>query len=180
MGWSCVSVRRRLPLFAGDDLSEHEKKSVEHHLIRCAGCRDRLAALRESRDIIQQYQSVPAEADTLPSLWPSIRNQLPLRDFSRRPRQALLPLSAVAAATIAIGVVFLNRPVQLDSFRDRASRSAIPTVDSLDHAFIGESVSRLKSEKMLGSPALDEWSPRATPYFHLDSAHPMGLVPGEL
>ena len=62
-------------LFAGDDLSEHEKRSVEIHLNGCASCRDRLAALRGSRDVIQQYQAVPSDLDTLPSLWPRIRHQ---------------------------------------------------------------------------------------------------------
>jgi hypothetical protein len=180
MGWRCVNVRRRLPLFAGDDLPEQEKESVELHLNKCANCRDRLASLRESRDFIQQYASVPAEPDTSPSLWPSIRNQLAHRYYARRPRRALLPVSAVAAASIAIGVVLWNRPVHLESFGDRTSRSAIHTVDSMDHAFFGDRVSRLKPETVFGSPAWEEGSRRVTPYYQLDSSHPLGLVPGEL
>ena len=179
MGWRCVSVRRRLALFAGDDLSEHEKRSVEIHLNGCASCRDRLAALRGSRDVIQQYQAVPSDLDTLPSLWPRIRHQLTQQELSRRPGRSWLPVSAVAAATIAMGVVLWNRPAHLEPFPDRAPRSAIPTADSSDHEFNGVSIPRLQSEKMTSRSALEQGNSPGTPYFHLESARPVGLFPDE-
>ena len=179
MGWRCVSVRRRLALFVGDDLSEHEKRSVELHLNGCASCRDRLAALRGSRDVVQQYQAVLSDLEPLPSLWPSIRRQLTLQEFSRRPRRSWLPVSAVAAATIAMGVVLWNRPAYLEPFPDRTPRSAIPTADSSGHAFNSVSVPRLKSGKMVSHSALGEGDSPGTPHFHLESARPVGLFPDE-
>jgi len=179
MGWRCVSMRRRLALFVGDDLSEHEKRSVQHHLNGCTSCRDRLASLRKSRDVIQQYQTEPSDLATLPSLWPVLRHQLTQRELSRRPRRSFLPASAVTAATVAIGVVLWNRPARLESLPGRAPDSAIHAADSSDKARNASSDPTLNSEKMIGRSALDQGNSHGVPYFHLESAHPVGLIPNE-
>lgn len=172
MGWRCVSVRRRLALFVGDDLSEHEKRSVEFHLNECASCRDLLAALHRSREVIQKCSTEPAETDTSPSLWQSVRRQLTEREFSRGPRRSWLPAGAVAAATIAIGVVLWNRPGHLEPVQ---YRSSFPSTSTTDFSF---TVSSLDSGTMIGHSA-NEGLSAPPPYFHLESAHPVEFIPDE-
>lgn len=172
MGLRCVTVRRRLALFVGDDLSGDERKAVEVHLTECASCRDVLAWLRRSREVIQKCRTESAETDTSPSLWPSIRCQLTERGFSRGPRRSWLPAGAVAAATIAIGVVLWNRPARLEPVHDHSSVPATATADS------SFTIHEPDPDKMIGRLADEEWSP-ASAYFHLESARPVGFIPGE-
>lgn len=165
MGWRCSSVRRRLALFVGDDLSGHERRAVAEHLTDCASCRDLLAALRRSREVMQICRTEHPDRDTSPALWPSVRGHLTEREFSRGPRRFWLPAGAVAAASVAIGVVLWNRPGQLEPVHNRSS---FPSTSTADSSF---TISKLDAD--------EELSP-APPYFHLENAHPVDFIPGEL
>jgi hypothetical protein len=173
MGWRCVSVRRRLALFVGDDLSEPERRALERHVSKCASCCEYLASLQRSQEVIQQYRVQPAASENAPSLWPGLCRQLPAREFLRCPRRSWLPPSAVAAASIAIAVVLWNRPARLEPVPDRSSlRSTLAT----DPSF---AVSKLNSEELIDRPGNERTLP-APAYFHLEKAEPADFIPGEL
>jgi hypothetical protein len=84
-----------------------------------------------------------------------------------------LPAGAVAAATIAISVVFWNRPTRLEPVHDRSSVRSTPAAD---RSF---TVSKLDSEDLIGRSPNEGLSP-VLPYFHLEWAQPVELIPGEL
>jgi hypothetical protein len=83
-----------------------------------------------------------------------------------------LPPSAVAAASIAIGIVLWNRPARLEPVHDRSS---IPSTLAADPSFAvskssDEMIDRFPNERLLPAPA----------YFHLEKAEPADFMPGEL
>lgn len=82
---SCLWIRARLPLLAGGDSLGIDRRVVERHLLRCAGCRRRLEALQVSQEVLQAVADAdvdPKQAEA-PSLWPALAQQI--RE-SRHPR----------------------------------------------------------------------------------------------
>ena len=72
----CAWVRARLPLQAGDELVDLDRRLVERHLIGCADCRDRLEALRGTLGVLQAAAERSSAAAETPSLWPALARQI--------------------------------------------------------------------------------------------------------
>ena len=106
MGWRCFIVRRQLALFVGDDLTDGQKRTVETHLEVCPSCRLQFAALQRSREAM--LQCGVEHSPIGPSLWPRLRSRLEPAELSRPVQPSLLPLGALAAASVAIAVMLWN------------------------------------------------------------------------
>ena len=179
MGWRCVRVRRQLALLVGDDLPEREKTSVESHLTRCAGCREHRASLERSREALAGLRAESAEPSSAGSLWPALRDRLASVETSR-PRRSWFPAGAMLAASIAMAIVLLNKPAKLEPVQGESS----PYINSDEIAAAGDSLFTTRSAELreTDSPArseLDDEFQLPIPYFHLESARPVGFSPRE-
>ena len=72
MGWSCASVRRRLPLYCGGDLTSAERQPLTLHLKTCRSCHRYHAELEEALAALREGEP---SACVIPggSLWPEVR-----------------------------------------------------------------------------------------------------------
>src|SRR5262245_7892592 len=114
MGWRCVLFQNHLALYAGDDLSESEARAVETHLQCCPACRRRVDTLAQSRRLLTDCIANPVDTEPLgSSMWPALASRLRERSVRQRPRASWLPMGAMVAASVAIGVVVWNRPANL-------------------------------------------------------------------
>jgi hypothetical protein len=175
MGWRCVWVRRQVALYVGEDLTDEEKRSVESHLRVCIPCRDHMKSLQRSRQVMVSCRSSSSEGEEAASIWPTLKSSL----RHRRPQHTgsnWLPVGAMMAACLAIGVVVWNRPaaiepVTLSSGPFYSSRDLQPTWAS----HLASPVFQTRSD-------LDDWSERfltTDAQFHLESAVPAAVSAGE-
>jgi anti-sigma factor RsiW len=183
MGWRCVWVRKQLALYAGDDLSDTEKPSVESHLRGCAECRAHLDSLQRSREAMVQSHIRLIDAETSEfdrSFWPGLKGRLVERERRLGDRRAWLPATAILAAGVAMSVVLWNRPAELQP------PAVVPRVAPV--AWSTEDWDTADWAGRLSSPAVSwpeaalprDWLVPAGPHFHLDRALPLRVSPGDL
>ncbi len=92
--------------FADEGLAADEMRGLEQHLAACAGCRDELAALRETSEDIRRFH----ETVLKPGLPDPPRAWEPLRFPGAAPRVIAFPVrGAVAAAAAIVAAVVLVR-----------------------------------------------------------------------
>lgn len=103
-------VRRKLADYEVGLLSAAEMERVTSHLDRCAACREELAALRQTRELLTP--SPPSDPPR--DLWPTIRAQIKGQpSFRRGLRPAWTPVAAVALALVlVIGALWLVPALQ--------------------------------------------------------------------
>jgi hypothetical protein len=173
MGWRCVWVRRQLPLYVGDDLSEQEVVCIEAHLSLCRNCQAHRDSLQRSHRVMIECRSNSGETDA-PSAWPVIRASLMSGTCRQESRPNWLPLGAMVAACIAIGVVLWHRPA-------RVSVEPVATSGSVRGAIPARAEWEPDWANGLSSPAIQSypdafgWSgamDRFDPHFHLERAVP--------
>ena len=113
MGWRCVWVRRQLPLYVGEDLTERDQSCVETHLRVCHPCRNHMESLRRSRQAMIDCRSIASDKEIVPSVWPALKLCLNERSSTKSTSATWLSVGALLAASIAIGVVIWNRPTHV-------------------------------------------------------------------
>jgi len=81
---TCAWVRARLPLLVGGDSLGLDRWLVQRHLLRCADCRRRQAALERGQAALNAAAAVdPIPEPEAPPLWPEIQRRIAA---SKRPR----------------------------------------------------------------------------------------------
>ncbi len=178
MGWRCVRVRRQLALLVGDDLPEREKASVESHLSRCASCREHQASLQRCRDAFVGLRAETVDSKLADLLWPGLRGRLTSVETSRS-RRAWLPVGAMAAASIAMGVVLLNRPATLEPVQSESSQNFNSETPEFADLLYASRAAELRATDSPSRSEVDDAPELSSPYFHLESARPVGLSPRE-
>lgn len=113
MTYQCRWVRARLPLMAGDDLRGSERRLAERHLVVCPACRQHLADLRATVDLLRTAVSAPIAA---PALWPDLARQI--RE-SRRPQPSLRWPRALAWPVTVLAASMLLTVTSLLAFTPR-------------------------------------------------------------
>ena len=172
MGWRCFMIRKQLPLFVGDDLSDSQKRTVQSHVERCPSCRLQYAALQRSREALVQCGAEDLEFG--PPLWPSLGSRLGSDELNKPVRPSWLPLGALAAASVAIAVMLWDHRAgpapALSAQRGSTDLSAGRALMTNQSEYSGVSVSHWPADRS-GQP-----SPvRAR--FLLEQAHPFEHAP---
>lgn len=105
----CRTARRKIRLLVGNDLAQNEVEPVQEHIVECDPCRQYVAEMLDSSDILVTY-SAEALSQRRTSVWESVVEQLPLQPESAAAqkgwqiRQSILVVAAVVAIS-AIGIL---------------------------------------------------------------------------
>jgi anti-sigma factor RsiW len=180
MGWRCVLYQNHLALYVGDDLSESETRAVETHLQSCPACRRRVDALGESRRLLTDCPSDPADSELGHSIWPALARRLHERNVRQRPRASWLPMGAMVAASVAIGVVVWNRPVNLPPLPGAVSGPGGASTSNDWNAPDWAAGLTLPTRSDRATPrSLRNDAMMDEPQFHLETAVPLRLSDGD-
>jgi hypothetical protein len=102
----CEDVRDLLPLVAGGEAREDERRTVEAHVSHCAACSRELDLFREARANLALLRECDVPPGTWKSIWPGVRVDLfpgrapsPLAVFD-----VVLRYAAVLMVGLAVGV----------------------------------------------------------------------------
>ncbi len=177
MGLRCWRVRKQLPMLLGDDLTGSQKKSVDLHVDACPDCREHLAALEHSHNLLLQCREAIGEPQEVTSLWPAIRGQLIRVETISPPAHSWMPVGTLLAASVAIAVVLVHGTI--DTSRPPSRHSILETAVLRPADDAGSTLTEfVPSVEVWPDPAalLDElrsWNA----YFHLESARPVELTP---
>ena len=69
MKMNCQKIKKRLVLFAGNDLPEKKKRPVESHLKLCPGCAAELEELKRTKEMTKKLAQIDPP-DSLPPDFP--------------------------------------------------------------------------------------------------------------
>jgi len=110
----CRQMQRRLALWVGNDLPEHETVGLERHLAVCPHCRETHHGLRQVQPVLgAEAQSPAAEPGELGSVWSGVARQI--RVLEQPPAvpgwHRWLPSGVLVAACVAVVAALL--PVDL-------------------------------------------------------------------
>lgn len=128
--WDCRQARSQIALKAGGDLNNPvDETLLEEHLVECASCREYLASMEATLDLLQTCAHVSLPARRSASVWPEVAGRLPAgngRSVYARfnvwvPTAAM---TAACAAMILVTFVQLQRTAALDPFLSRHVESA--------------------------------------------------------
>ena len=112
-------VSRFLPLVESGDLPASARARVDRHLTSCARCRQELADIRFTADVMRRVTRVPAPDVIWEGLAEALdRRQARAGDADRQPtgwRWPVMAGAAAAVAAIAIVSVYLARPAPTDA-----------------------------------------------------------------
>jgi hypothetical protein len=102
----CEEIRDLLPLVAGGEAREDERRAVEEHVSHCTACSRELDLFREARANLALLREGEAPAGTWKSIWTGVRSDLfpgrrtsPLQIFD-----VVLRYAAVLMVGLAVGV----------------------------------------------------------------------------
>ena len=86
--------------FGAGKLPEVDRQAIHCHVEQCGDCRDRLAALKATSDVLAQWRPSTADRD----LWPAVASRL-VRKKLRPPwyRRTAVQLAASVAIAAALG-----------------------------------------------------------------------------
>ena len=115
----CEDVRDLLPLVAGGEAREDERRTVEAHVSHCAACSRELDLFREARANLALLREGEAPAGTWKSIWTGVRYDLfPGKAVSTLAVfDVVLRYAAVLMVGLAVGVgsYVATRPARLPS-----------------------------------------------------------------
>jgi len=102
----CEEIRDLLPLVAGGEAREDERRAVEEHVSHCTACSRELDLFREARANLALLREGEAPGGTWKSIWTGVRSDLfpgrrtsPLQVFD-----VVLRYAAVLMVGLAVGV----------------------------------------------------------------------------
>ncbi|BBO88013.1 anti-sigma factor family protein [Desulfosarcina ovata] len=120
MNMSCESIENMLAAFIDNELSENDKQRVGAHLKTCTACRELLAELKETNELIMSAADYSDQAIDFDKMWENIQAQVDfLPTFSDRLRgrweqfkeRLKLPAvwipSAIGAVAAVLVIIFL-------------------------------------------------------------------------
>jgi hypothetical protein len=126
---NCSAVKRKIPLFAGDDLSSAERGRVERHLEGCPRCRAEADGFR----VFRQWISAAVAPGEVGQPVQRAREKAIRRVFlEERPKRSVWTIrrpafSAVAAALLT--VVLVGLLASMGDFRNRKTVGVAPGSD---------------------------------------------------
>jgi putative zinc finger protein len=97
-----VNLRRNFSRYLNGELSPHEVKRIEDHLLDCASCRARFAQLRRGHRLAQQMPNFTPQLDPWASIEASIEAE---RAPEQRPRAAAQWRGLVIKPGFALAVI---------------------------------------------------------------------------
>jgi len=178
MGWRCVLVRRQLPLYVGEDVTEQEQNCIDAHLRLCPACRNYLASLQRSHQAITDCRSMASDRD-VSSVWPEVKGCLAGLPRHQAGGLTWLPVGAMLAACVAIGVVILNRPAGIQPLAspDRIRGTLATSANGRPDLATGLSFPALQTPTRQGGLP-EGFMPPGT-HFHLEGAVPVPTSAGD-
>ncbi|GEM_PF-6707563 len=180
MGWRCYWVRKQLSLDVGDDLPASDRAAIEKHLAACEVCRSYRESLERSRDAMLVTRDEFLAASSSESLWPAMQLRLPhTRDTMRR---SWMPAGAMAAASVAIAVLMVDRSGDSGGPPRAAGYESPPARFRTSTDFTGNTLDTSHRHSARFDMPDDSWDERfpARTYFHLEGAQPVDESAPEL
>jgi len=127
---SCRTIRKRIPLFVGGELSASKSARVKRHLVSCPECRTEAEEIERSRAAVREMARAGEAGDFSPAEWRRMIRQITgvastlstsfpsIDDFSERvlgkvesvdatPAFRLRPVLAAALGVLAVAGLFL-------------------------------------------------------------------------
>ncbi len=139
MKTSCESIENMLAAFMDDELADNERQRVEAHLKTCAACRELLAELKETNELVMSAADYSDQAVDFEKMWENIQSEVNLspsfsdrivdlwRHFKERfklPPAVWIP-STVGAMAVVLMIILLpmhtNNPPPLVSSVEEVS-----------------------------------------------------------
>ena len=102
---SCRTIRKRIPLFVGGELSASKSERVKRHLASCPECRAEAEEIERARAAVREMARAGAAGDFSPAEWRRMIRQITEAPSESRPRPAALKLRPVLAGALGVLVM---------------------------------------------------------------------------
>ncbi len=99
---SCRTIRKRIPLFVGGDLSASKSERVMRHLASCPECRAEAEEIERSRAVVREMARAGAAGDFSPAEWRRMIRRITEAPAESRARTAAMKLRPAFAATLGV------------------------------------------------------------------------------
>lgn len=109
----CKRAKRYLSCYLSNELSSSRKKRIAAHLEECPACREELAGLRRTSDLVRSLDRVGPPPDLLTPLMEELARG---RRFSlpRLPMRSLVPATLLLLFLFFVGISYLKSPSPLN------------------------------------------------------------------